>query len=308
MSSNIIYNPNPPRAWSRVQNQCTFTGQNPNGTIYVPLINKTLPSPEANYLEKQLYKGNILQYKKNSSRITKSQKYSQISKGLWSNRTKVYATQSTTYTNPNTTGLKRINYNEIPFPNQIVGSPNNISGPYQYAVPNPNACNSSFTIQDGGTLICTAYQNQCTGETTQTVFQPLCYPSYCSDVPGQITELCWNSKLQTYFPRQRYSMNNSLDKWPQNYKFFVSASKPSAPVLTLDSFTSTTVVLSWTFTNSECMPISSFNIYQNGVIINTVPYTTTTITLNINPGTYEYYVTSLSRTNESSPSNTVTNS
>jgi hypothetical protein len=309
MSNPIAYNPIPPRVWSRVQNQCTYINPSNSSytTLYVPLINKTLPSGQAIYLDKQLYKGNILQYKGNSSNITKAQKYSQISKGLWCNRTKVFATQTTTYTNPNTTGLKRINSTQVPFPNQIVGSPNNISGPYQYALPNPNGCTTSLSIQDGGSLVCNAYQNQCTGEVTQTVSQPLCYPNYCSDVPGPITELCWNPKVSTYIPRQRYIMTNSLSKWPQGYKGFVSGATPGAPILTLDSYTTSTVVLTWNYISNNCMPISNFNVYQNSIIIAVLPYIiTTTYTVNITAtGSYTYYITSLSGTIESSPSNTV---
>jgi uncharacterized repeat protein (TIGR02543 family) len=47
------------------------------------------------------YKANVLQYKQNSSNLTKSQRYSQIVNGYWSNRKKTWATQSQTYTNPN---------------------------------------------------------------------------------------------------------------------------------------------------------------------------------------------------------------
>ena len=91
-----------------------------------------------------IYKGNILQYKGNSSRLTKSQKYTQLAKGGGPNRKKVFATQSQTYSNPNTTGLQRINSTTIPFPNGVVGAPNNISGPFQYNVPNPNGCCEGF--------------------------------------------------------------------------------------------------------------------------------------------------------------------
>ena len=129
MSKTYNYNPLPPRVWSRVQHPCTYTVDSSYNSIYIPLTNETVSPVVALYKDKQLYKGNILQYKNNSSNLTKNQKYSKISKGLWCNRTKVFATQSQTYTNPNTTSLKRINAVDIPFPNQIVGSPNNISGP-----------------------------------------------------------------------------------------------------------------------------------------------------------------------------------
>lgn len=223
MTSFCNYNPLPPRAWSRVQDPCTYTLDSSYNSVYIPLTKQTISLAQADYETKLQYKGNILQYKNNSSRITKAQKYSQISKGLWCNRQKVYATQGITYTNPNTTGLLRVGYTSIPFPNDIVGYPNNISGPYQYAVPNPNDCTTSTTLQDGGTLICSAYQNPCTGKITKSINNQKCYPNYCSDVPGPITNLCWDSKMNTYFPRQRYIMNNSGNKFPTNYKLFVSA-------------------------------------------------------------------------------------
>jgi hypothetical protein len=50
----------------------------------------------------------------------------------------------------------------------------------------------------------------------------ICNPAAASDVPGAGI-LCWNNKLQTYFPRQNLTNNNSSNKWPINYKGFVSA-------------------------------------------------------------------------------------
>ena len=178
---------------------------------------------------KQFYKGNILQYKGNSARLSKSQKYSQLSRMVGPNRTKVFATQSETYSNPNTTGLLRVGYTSYPFPNQIVGAPNNISGPFAYGIPNPNNC-SANSIQDGGILVCGTYANPCSGEiyiqgsTTATI----CAPTSASNVPGP-SILCWNNKIKTWFPRQKYFMNNSTDKWPVNYKGFKSALRPSTP-------------------------------------------------------------------------------
>ena len=220
----MSYNPVPPRVWSRVQNPCTFIVPGSTYTeSYIPLTGQTVSQDEANYEDKLIYKGNILQYKGNSSRLTKSQKYAQLAKGFGPNRQKVFATQSQTYTNPNTTGLLRVNYTTIPFPNEIVGAPNNISGPYQYDVPNPNGC-SGTSIQDGGTLVCGTFANPCTGQIIQTgaTSATICNLASASDVPGS-SILCWNNKVQTWFPKPRYVMNNSTDKWPQGYKGFVSA-------------------------------------------------------------------------------------
>jgi hypothetical protein len=305
--SNLYYNPIPPRIWSRVQNNCTYTLDSSYNSLYQPLINRTLSSGEAYFKDKQLYKGNILQYRNNSSTLTKKQKYSQISKGLWSNRKKVFATQTQTYTNPNTFALKRINSTPISFPNQIIGSPNNISGPFQYGLPNPNNCPTTI-LEDGGTLLGNTIANPCTGQVIQTFNNQQCFPTYCSDVPGPVMDLCWNPRYQTWLTKTRTTMSNSGTKWPQGYKGFISAAKPIPPILTLNAFTDVSVVLSWTAINNICIPISSYNIYQDGKMVKNVPYTENTTTINITSGVYTFYVKSLSTTIESDSSNVVTNS
>jgi len=90
------YNPIPTKEWSRFQNTCSFN----TNTGISPLLSLQIANN---------YKGNILQYKKNSSNLTKKQIYTQIAKGNWTNRTTTWATQSDIYTNPNTTGLTQIN-------------------------------------------------------------------------------------------------------------------------------------------------------------------------------------------------------
>ena len=307
MSSTFNYLPLPPRVWSRVQNPCTYTDPNNNYTqAYIPLTNQTVSLAEANYQDKLLYKGNILQHKNNSARLTKSQKYTQLAKCLGPSRTKVFATQSETYTNPNTTGLLRVNYNTFPFPNQLVGQPNNISGPFQYDVPSPFDC-SSNVLQDGGNLVCGTYSNQCTGEIIKAgkTSAVICNPSYCSDVPGSPTLLCWNIKVQTWFPKPLYVMNNSTDKWPQGYKGFVSAVTPVPPIVILVSSTSTTSTISWTDINNNCIPISSYRIYLNGQLYTTVSYQITSYTLNVITGKNNINVRSVSTNIESELSNTV---
>ena len=308
MSSTYNYLPLPPRVWSRVQNPCTFTNPNDNYTqAFIPLTNQTVSLAQANYEEKLLYKGNILQHKNNSARLTKSQKYTQLAKCMGPSRTKVFATQSQTYTNPNTTGLLRVNYNTYPFPNQLVGQPNNISGPFQYNVPNPFDC-SSNVLQDGGNLVCGTYANQCTGEIIKSgkTSAVICNPSYCSDVPGGPTLLCWNTNVQTWFPKPRYVMNNSTDGWPEGYKGFVSAIAPVSPVLTLVSTTATTATISWTDVNSNCIPLSSYRIYLNGQLYTTVSYQITSYTIDNLSCNNTIYVTSVSTNIESEKSNIVT--
>ena len=273
----MSYNPIPPRVWSRVQNQCTFTVPGSTYTqAYIPLTGQTVSQAQANYEEKLIYKGNILQYKGNSSRLTKSQKYTQLAKGFGPSRKKVYATQSQTYTNPNTTGLQRINYETYPYPNSIVSAPNNPSGPFQYNVQNPNGCLNN-SIQDGGTLVCGTYINPCTGEIIKqgTYSATICNPASASDVPGS-SILCWNNKVETWFPKPRYVMNNSTDKWPVNYKGFVSAVDPS----------SYTICLTKNNTNNN---YSNLNILSNLTPIDSSDLYTSKTTLTSTRATTTYY-------------------
>ena len=307
MSNSYNYNPRPPRVWSRVQNQCTYADASNNvyQSVYIPLTKQTVTLAQANYEDKLLQKGNILQYKGNSSQLTKKQKYSQLAKGFGPNRTKVFATQSETYTNPNTTGLLRVNSSILPFPNDLVGQPNNISGPFQYAVPNPDGC-TGLSIQDGGNLVCGTYANPCTGAILQTgaTSSVICNPASASNVPGSAT-LCWDTKVQTWFPRQRYFMNNSGTKWPQGYKGFVSAVTPEAPVLTLDSETCTTVTVSWKNVKSICLPISSYRLYVNDQLFTTVSYQINSYTFFKSISSSSVYVTAVSNNVESEKSNTI---
>jgi hypothetical protein len=259
----MSYNPIPPRVWSRVQNPCTFIDPNDQYlSSYIPLTGQTVSQAQADYEMKQLYKGNILQYKGNSARLTKSQKYSQLARCAGPNRKKVFATQSETYTNPNTSGLLRQNSITYPFPNQIVGAPNNISGPFAYNIPNPNNC-PGFSIEDGGTLVCGTYINPCSGEIIKkSVSSPIiCNPASASNVPGSAI-LCWNTKAQSWFPKSRYVMNNSTDKWPINYKGLVSAitCTNSKPKLDFQGFDNNIYVKNIDFNT----PFDSiFNLYED---------------------------------------------
>lgn len=301
--SNVKYLPQPPRVWSRVQSACTFLNPNDDYTTGTSVFTGQPVSYIQAIYQLQLYnKGNVLQYKGNSAQLSKKQKYTQLAKGYGPSRTKVFATQSETYSNPNTTGLLRVGGINIPFPNQFVGQPNNISGPYQYDVPNPNNCNKNGSLLDGGTLVCGTYENPCTNQivTERKQSALICNPSYASDVPGRPIVLCWKPGTQSWFPKPRYIMNNSTDKWPLNYKGFVSALKPEPPVISINGLT-----LSWTYVNNCQVPISNFNIYVNEKLLTTIVYTITTYTfnnLNIND---TIYMRSVSGTIESAPSNTI---
>lgn len=212
----MSYNPIPPRVWPRVENRCAYD---------------TDVSYSDTLLKQQLYKGNVLQYKGNSARLTKSQRYSQLANLHGPSRTKVFATQSVSYSNPNKTGLLRVGYTTFPYPNQITGAPNNTAGPFAYGIPDPAGC-PTYSVNDGGTLICGTYANPCTQEIIEKVERSslVCNPASASDVPG-LGQLCWDNRIQPWFPRNRFSMNNSGTKWPTNYKGLVSAVDLSGCIL-----------------------------------------------------------------------------
>ena len=119
------YNPVPTKEWYRYENRCTYDTTIPLATVvYVPLLKQYVSNDALAYELSVLKKGNILQYKKNSANITKNQRYAQIAKGAWTNRTTTWGTQSVSYTNPNTNSLKRVNYTNIPInpSNQVTSS------------------------------------------------------------------------------------------------------------------------------------------------------------------------------------------
>ena len=166
------YNPIPTRLWSRVQSRCS---------LVIP-INPITPA-QAITIQMQS-KGNALQYKKNSSNLTKQQQYALIAQGKWTNRTKTWATQgasssknntpvmstSSDYTNPNTSNLQRV----------------------------------------GNTLICSSPA-------------VICVPTSSSDVPGPIIDICYDDSLPTYYPRENTVMNTSTNGFPKNVNNLPSA-------------------------------------------------------------------------------------
>jgi hypothetical protein len=246
------YLPIPPREWYRVQNECSLNTADPPTTVNVPLIGITVPYQLGFYYTSQINKGNILQYKKNSSNLTKQQRYSQIAKGMWTNRNTTWATQSDRYTNPNTQSLKRVNainitlnetetlapitcpkietpvYNSLPVTPALPSNMNPVIPPppptpgeptnFIPVVPNPTPV-PPVVIPDLGNLLCNTMENLCTGETFTQPANQNYHPTSDSDVPGPIEYLYWNEGIQTWYPRQRYTMNNSTDKWPYNAKF-----------------------------------------------------------------------------------------
>jgi len=160
-----------------------------------------------------------------------------------------------------------------------------------------------IVIQDFGNLVCGTRENLCTGEIITSIKLDNCHPTTDSNVPGPIQDLCWNDGNPTWYPRQQYVMTNSTNKWPVNATL-ASAVRPATPILSI-SVNNNVATLSWTTVNS-CLPITSYNIYKNDVLIaNTVNTIYSDIFDNTNGIITSYYVTSLSGNILSDASNIV---
>jgi hypothetical protein len=339
--NNNCYLPQPPRAWSRVQNSCSLeTSIDNNGKVRVPLTGELVSASLLYSKMDMLNKGNVLQYKANSSNLTKAQKYSKIAKGQWVNRNTTWATQSTRgYTNPNTTSLKRsgnvVNIAIDPITGAVIGPttapptcpkpvtpvnpalPSNGGGGSDVNDPDipppveptegsdvfppiiPDEPVEPIVIQDGGVLICSEQENICTGETKRSLSQQLCNPTSDSDVPGPIQELCWNDGTPTWYPRYRYIMTNSDNKWPYNSGIpgvnnssitYTSAIRPYPPYITSITSNLDIVTLTWT-QNETCLAVTRFDIYQDGQFIKSVDGTIFSTDIVVeNCIYYQYYI------------------
>lgn len=297
-SNNSCYLPQPPRDWSRVQNECSTLNDGVVETIEGVGITFDL-----------LRKGNILQYKKNSSQLTQNQRYSKIAKGQWTNTNTTWATQNDKgYTNPNTTLLKRVGnvtniaidpitgivigptalpvtcpnktinvqYDSLPTTNPPTTKTNDAL-PATTGVPTINEAipitpvipESPIVIQDGGSLTCNIQENPCSSYSKSQRANKLFNPTSDSDVPGPIELLYWNDGIQTWFPRQRYIMTNSGNKWPYttgptNTTQF-SSIRPSSPNITSVVYnTDSTITIYWT-QEISCLNVNGFIIYFNDV-------------------------------------------
>ena len=195
-----LYNPRPPREWNR----------------FVP--NRLDPINGENFIVAQNRKGNILQYKKNSSNLTRNQKYALIAQGRWVNK-KSYATQSDKYTNFNNGWLKQQNnafttatiptnnqYNCNPSTqsNKVLlptnsGGPTPPSTPIIPPVPPPPSTPSSHpllppstpdaeppeptVIPDGGNLNSCVIYDYCENKVIKQFTNDFCNSTRASDVP-----------------------------------------------------------------------------------------------------------------------------
>ena len=323
------YLPQPPRAWSRVQNMVD-------------------PNASASFFVKQamMNKGNVLQYKANSTNLTKIQKYSKIAKGQWVNRNTTWATQSDLYSNPNTTHLKRygnINIAIDPILGTVIGPttepitcPNNENenknnstlpdnegqtpgtsdpsippsvpstpGSNTFPVVIPDTPVLPIVIPDGGSLMCSVQENICTGAIIQSRSQQVCHLTTDSDVPGAIQDLCWNDGTPTWYPKQRYVMTNSTNKWPVNATL-VSSIIINPPVIISWTSASSVVTLQWTF-DASCLPASSFFIFQNELLVSVVNGLTFSTQIEQTQNQSQYYLVAVNATSKSmsNPSNVV---
>jgi hypothetical protein len=356
-SNNNCYLPIPPREWSRVQNRCSLeTADTNNSLVRVPYSNLIVPGSQIAYYLAMQNKGNILQYKANSSNITQAQKYSKIAKGQWVNRNTTWATQSTRgYTNPNTTSLKRfgniVNIAIDPITGQNLGpttlpvtcpKPINPFNPYipinggggsvvepPIPPPIPPTPGSDVTppiipvtpaepivIQDGGSLVCSIQENICTGLIKSTLSQQLCNLTTDSDVPGPIQELCWNDGNPTWYPRQRYTMTNSANKWPTNSGYnnvipdgppatLFSAIPINPPTIVSVTFLRNVVTLTW-IPDNACLPTAYYDIFENDFLVKRVPANIFSVQLFVtNCNTYNYFIVASNGSVSSVPSNTV---
>ena len=249
-------------------------------------------------LSKQmLEKGNVLQYKKNSSNLTKTQKYALIARGKWTNRTRTYASQSDVCSNPNSNSLAREGGQQ---------KCDDRSSPFQYNVLNPFTCDevlcfktdtSYNVVIDGGVLVGNQTVNPCTQGLEKTTFLNPCNLTTASDVPGKVQPLCWDLRLEPWYANKRYIMNTSANKWPTNYKNFKVA---YVPKLSVSATSPTDVLLSWTY----CYRAFYYNVFKNDVLVsstvsNSIP------PLTLLPGAYNFYVVAVVANASSGPSNIV---
>jgi len=172
--------PQPTRVWSRVQGRCStevVTENNP--IVFFPPTGEFLPISQAAYEYQMINKGNVLQYKKNSSNITMRTRYSQIAKGQWVNRTKTFASQNVLQSLPNTHNLKRVNYNTIYADN---GAPANlpVTCPEEQVIviPKKLPSNPNSPTSPGSPTYYSSYVSNGNPHFTNSVLDPY-YPENC---------------------------------------------------------------------------------------------------------------------------------
>jgi hypothetical protein len=102
-------------------------------------------------------------------------------------------------------------------------------------------------------------------------------------------------------------MTNSTDKWPVN-AVLVSAVRPTAPILSIVTVPASCniVTLSW-YSSYECLPVTSYNIFEDDKLLINVSNTINAYNVNIDETVkHTFYIVALSGTIESFASNIVT--
>ena len=246
------YLPDPPRLWERTQTNCNYFYENvdENGMIFFPYFNKNVPISKVGELKQMLYKGIVLQYPSLSTKVglTKKMNYAKIAQKFGNQRKKTWATQSDSYTSPNTNLLRRRQYSitsnnlngEIQIPECIkpkiekavfpllsdpsysnsIFPPSNdpvVKSSYDYPM-TPNIPILNNSVVEGGKLHHRTQENICTGTNTECVKKMPCFPTSASDVPGPIIQLCYPSNFPVFYPRVRRTYAPTITK-PINNSF-----------------------------------------------------------------------------------------
>jgi hypothetical protein len=215
------YNPNPTRIGYR-SNNCEFIYDN---------IQESIVNPEERDILQQQHKGNILQYKHNSTNYSKNIMYSKIIQGKWSNRKKCYASQSVKYTNPNIHFFARSGNTNILLNGTATNEPLTCP-PYSnlvYYNSNQRSNPSNGVIPNGGVFVCNKQENICTGYSKTINNPPNCFSTYCSDIPGKERFICYKKTINPYYPKPKRVMTSSGNKFPTNYKPLPCSSANSIP-------------------------------------------------------------------------------
>jgi len=203
-------------------------------------------------------KGNVLQYPANRSFLSKKMKYASIAKGLWTQRKKSWASQTSSITIPNVSQLYRPNaevvsnnpsgeiffgdcHRRIKDPESFPISQASGEGINFPDIPNPQPQDTStdafpitppkvdlkLSIINGGNLVACSRENLCSGLITTQIKDIGCYPTSDSNVPGPIINLCYpnNIELTLPHPPRKYTQAN---KWSRDT--FIPALNTESPI------------------------------------------------------------------------------
>lgn len=259
-----LYFPVPTREWSRVQGICTYpnTNTNTNSNALNPDIQMR---EKGNILQYKQNSGNLSQKQKYSliaqgKWVNRNTTWATQSTRGYTNPNvqslqRVGGTNTTLDGTPTTLPVTcpkpvKVVFPVIPaknyspyykpgdkppepeeeLPEPIPQPPGFNSGTAMPYVPPPPAP-APIVIPNEGNLVCQTIEDTCSGKvikkyTVSNKFLSSCNLSSASDVPGT-SILCWNDGLQTWYPRQRYIMTNSGNKWPVNAVLVSAIKKPT---------------------------------------------------------------------------------